>query len=258
MFEYVFVGIYGLEVAMKLLFYRRDYFHSGWNVYDITILAAMLGLSIADGVLAHDNRSVRVVLLFVRVLKLAILFKKVRMLQNIFQIFVLALPSIINLALLLLVVMYVLAVIGIFLFAGTKLQEALDVHANFQNLWTAFLTIFRVATFDGWNDVMHDAMRERTQYFHCVDYPSYSDTQANGGEAVGCGVQYAPIYFVLVILLLPFVFLNIFVAIAVENVIKLTKLSDSVLSDQRLNDFLTAWKKHDPEVPLSFSIIYST
>eukprot|EP00826_Nyctotherus_ovalis_P051097 TRINITY_DN636_c0_g1_i1.p1 TRINITY_DN636_c0_g1~~TRINITY_DN636_c0_g1_i1.p1 ORF type:complete len:441 (-),score=131.58 TRINITY_DN636_c0_g1_i1:149-1471(-) len=158
-----------------------------------------------------------------------------------------SLPSVFNSALLFFLMMYIFAVVGNCFFSDIKLQEYLNAHANFQNIITAFLTLFRISTYDGWNDIMHDAMRERSPSFYCIPNPSYDDIAANGGEAIGCGNRYYAIYFVLSIIIIPYTFLNIFVAIVVGSVIEIAQLSSSVLSDEHLNMFLAVWKRYDPK-----------
>ena len=75
-----------------------------------------------------------------------------------------------------------------------------------------------LTTYEGWNDMMRDTRRGKTKYFHCIEYPRYDDVLANGEKAIGCGVAYASVYFILFILVIPFMFLNIFVAIVVASV----------------------------------------
>ena len=143
--------------------------------------------------------------------------------------------------------MYIFSVIAIALFSDIKLQGSLNKHANFQNIPRAFLTVYRLATYDGWNDIMHDSMREETQYFYCVPSPTYDDVNLNNGDAIGCGYPLAFIYFIFSIIIVPFTFLNIFIAIVIASVMEIATLSESVLSDERLNGFLKAWVQYDPK-----------
>ncbi len=134
------------------------------------------------------------------------------------------------------------------LFAEIKLQSYLEVHANFQNFWYGFLTVFRMSTFDGWNDIMHDVSRQKAQYFDCAYYPNYNDIMNNGGEPNGCGLAYAPIFCAVLELIVTFIFLNLFVAIVVSSMMDITKLSESVLSDDKLQKFQSVWQEFDPNV----------
>eukprot|EP01022_Parablepharisma_sp_SALTPOND_P017475 TRINITY_DN27_c0_g2_i1.p2 TRINITY_DN27_c0_g2~~TRINITY_DN27_c0_g2_i1.p2 ORF type:complete len:498 (-),score=73.78 TRINITY_DN27_c0_g2_i1:69-1562(-) len=239
------MAIYIIEASLKLLFYGYDYFIDGWNIFDFAIIICIILSTIIAK--STDDETITVLMYAFRATKLLVLFKYIKLLQKMFQVIVLALPSIVSFALLLFIMMYLFAIIGVFLFAGIKRQTFIEGHANFDNFWTAFLLVFRMSTLDGWNDLMHDAMRQRAQYFHCIDYPTYDDISANGGDPIGCGVLYSPVYFILVVLILPFMFLNLFIAIVVATIMEITKLSESVLSDEKLGKFLDVWKKYDPD-----------
>jgi len=240
----IFNIIYWIEAILKLIFYGIDYFDSGWNIFDLVVVICITIMHIVTS--QFGNRFDRAIFTICWVAKLSTLFQKVKMLRNIFQIFVLALPSIISVAALLIVVMYIFAVVGIFLFSGVKIQEELNPSCNFQDIFTAFTTIFRISTFDGWVSVMHDASRGISPNFYCVNNPQYADVRENGGDPIGCGLSYAPVYFVIFIIVIPFMFLNILIAIVVESVTEIKNLSESVLSDERLNGFLEVWGKYDP------------
>jgi len=240
----IFNVIYWIEAILKLIFYGRDYFDSGWNCFDLAVVICITIMHIVTNQVGTKFDHTIFTLCWVA--KLCTLFKKVKMLRNIFQIFVLALPSIITVAALLIVVMYIFAVMGIFLFSGVKIQENLGPSCHFQDILTAFTTIFRISTFDGWVDVMHDTSRGFAPNFYCINNPTYSDVVRNGGNPIGCGLPYAPVYFVIFILVIPFMFLNILIAIVVASVTEIKNLSESVLSDERLNVFLEVWGKYDP------------
>ena len=243
--HWIFIVIYIAEASLKIFFYKADYFRNGWNIFDLIIVTLLLITTIVKTASANDV--VEAIIFLIRAFKICVMFKKLKLLHDVFQIFVLALPSVVNLALLLFIMMYMFAIFGICLFSTIKLQSFLDNHANFQNIIKAFLTVYRLSTYDGWNDIMHDTMRVNTQYFYCVDYPTYNDVLANGGDAIGCGFAYASVYFILFILIIPFMFLNIFVAIVVASVMEIAALSESVLSDQKLEEFLNGWTKYDPK-----------
>jgi len=241
----IFEVLFVLEGIMKLVFYGRDYFDSGWNIYDLSTILIVIIMHIITA--ATESRVADILFTISWIFNVITLFNKVIMLKKIFQIFVLSLPSMINLAILLFIIIYIFSVVGISLFSGVKLQSNLNVYAHFQDIITAFITVYRIATYDGWVDIMHDAMRMRNSYFDCVYDPTFADTMAHGGQAIGCGMLYAPIYFVIFILVVPFLFLNVFISIMVSSVTEITSLDESVLSDQRLIEFLDAWKKHDPK-----------
>jgi len=175
------------------------------------------------------------------------LFHRLRILHGIFQVFVLALPSVINSGLLFLLMVYIMAIIGNCFLSDLKFNEFSSEHMNFKDIIPGFLAVFRIATYDGWNDVMYAGTKEKSPSFYCVHNPTYEDYLANGKQTIGCGSKFNSIYYIICILMIPVVFLNIFVAIVVASVTEIAQLSESVLSDERLNQFLSVWGKYDPK-----------
>ena len=80
--------------------------------------------------------------------------------------FIAAIPEMANVAGLLFLGLYIYAILGVFLFAETKLSNA-NYHANFRNFGYALLTLFRMSTGENWNDIMADAARTRSIEFDC-------------------------------------------------------------------------------------------
>lgn len=64
---------------------------------------------------------------------------------------------------------------------------------------------------------MNDCARTRAVNFDCVDSPKYVDIQANGGIPNGCGTGFSIMFFVSFLLIVTFVFLNLFIAIILEG-----------------------------------------
>ena len=148
--NYFFTGIYTLEMIIKMISQKRDYFDDGWNIFDfLIVMSAWFGifaLSVFDlqiGPITTIIRSFRIA----RVLKL---IKRAKNLQKILQTIVIAIPELINVGALLLLFIFLFSVLGVYLFAEIKLQDNLDRHANFQTFWTAALTLFRISTGEDW------------------------------------------------------------------------------------------------------------
>jgi voltage-gated sodium channel len=249
------VAIYLIEAGLKLVFYGMDYFADGWNRYEFITATGLFLMTIICASVEHISPGATIVLLLFRIMKLVVLVRHFSVLKKMWEVFMLALPSVITITLLLLVVMYIFAVIGIFLFQGVKLQDTLNFNNNFQTSFNAFIAIYKMATCDAWLELMYDAGRDRTQYFDCVYYPTYSDVLANGGEVVGCGVPYSTIFCVIVIIVVVMVFLNTFIAVVVGSLLEISKDSESALSDASLAKFLEVWKVHDPKVKLLFKAL---
>eukprot|EP00826_Nyctotherus_ovalis_P044512 TRINITY_DN4808_c0_g1_i12.p1 TRINITY_DN4808_c0_g1~~TRINITY_DN4808_c0_g1_i12.p1 ORF type:complete len:608 (-),score=171.08 TRINITY_DN4808_c0_g1_i12:156-1979(-) len=238
---------YCIEAFLKILFYGKEYFKKGWNLYDFICICGILVFRIFFAAVKIDHDPIIILLTLFRIAKLMSLFRLLKFLRRMFQTMVLATPAAINLAILVILVNYVFAVVGVIFFSTTKLQNDLNGNANFKNLIVGFLTTFRIAAGDSWAVLGHDLMRTKTQYFECMHSPKYEDIQLNGGETNGCGNLLGVIYVCIIVLVMNFIFLNLFMAIVVASMLEISDLSDSVLSDKILHTFQHTWSKYDPD-----------
>ncbi len=125
----------------------RDFFKKGWNVFDFIIVVVSL-IPLDDSEYALIARMLR---LF-RVMRLISFIPELRVLVS---ALITALPRMGYVALLMFIIFYLYAVIGNLLFS----------HIN-PTLWgdlgISLLTLFRVATFEDWTDVMYETMEVYT------------------------------------------------------------------------------------------------
>jgi len=133
-----------IEIVIRYLAYpnKKRFFHSGWNIFDTVIVIGSLIPSGGSGVLLA--RLLRVF----RVLRLVSMVPELRLLIN---ALLKAIPRMGYIALLMFVIFYIYAAIGSMFF-----------HPINEVLWgdvsISMLTLFRVATFEDWTDVMYETM----------------------------------------------------------------------------------------------------
>lgn len=84
------------------------------------------------------------------------LFRKTKSLKDIFEAFIFALPAMANVGVLLLLLIFIYAILGMYLFAEVKFVGVINDHANFQYIGTAFLTLIRITTGDTWTMLLRD------------------------------------------------------------------------------------------------------
>lgn len=127
-------------------------------------------------------------------------------------------PALTNIGGLLLLFLYIYSVLGVFLFAEVQLQNTLKIHANFQSFGIAFLTLLRSSTGEAWDSIMMDTVRQRNIMFQCSDEDfDYDVYEQNGYQTTGCGSQAGIIFFMTYFLMVPLIFLNLFIAIILEG-----------------------------------------
>jgi len=176
MLDYAVTLFFVMEISIRMAAEDRlrDFFKKGWNIFDFIIVVVSL-IPLDDSEYALIARMLR---LF-RVMRLISFIPELRVLVS---ALISALPRMGYVALLMFIIFYLYAVIGNMLYA--ELNPVL-----WGDLGISLLTLFRVATFEDWTDVMYEAM---TLY------------------------GWSWIYFITFIFFSAFVFLNMMIGIVVE------------------------------------------
>ena len=150
------MGIFAvLDVAVTLIFLveivirmlaegnLKRFFRQGWNVFDFVIVVASL-IPVDDSEAALLGRLLRIF----RVLRLVSMIPELRVLLS---AFVKAIPRMGYVSLLMFIIFYIYAAMGSMFFH--------DINPDlWDNITISMLTLFRVATFEDWTDVMYETM----------------------------------------------------------------------------------------------------
>lgn len=122
---------------------RRRFFHDGWNVFDtIVVVGSLIPIEDSEAVLL--GRLLRVF----RVLRLVSVVPELR---SLISALLLAIPRMGYIALLMFIIFYIYGAMGAMFFS--EIDETL-----WGDVAIAMLTLFRVATFEDWTDVMYATM----------------------------------------------------------------------------------------------------
>ncbi|MGD2084257.1 MAG: ion transporter [Chromatiales bacterium] len=134
-----------LEILIRMAAERglKAFFTKGWNVFDFVIVTASL-IPVDESEMALLGRLLRIF----RVLRLVSIIPELRVLLN---AFVRSLPRLGYVALLMFIIFYIYAAMGSIFFG--RINPEL-----WGNISVAMLTLFRVATFEDWTDVMYETM----------------------------------------------------------------------------------------------------
>ena len=196
-----FVTIYFVfELAIKMVAEKKflNFFKSGWNVFDFVIVVITL--------LPLESSNFAAIARLMRVFRILRLFTARPELKAIIDMLIKAIPSIIDIVILMFIIFYIYAIIGSFFFVDLP-----------SGLWKDFLvsmlTLFRVLTFEDWTDVMYEAMEV---------YP------------------WAWVYFVSFVIIAAFVFFNLFVAVIIGEMQKLqeAEMKEEIHEDSKKLDVL--------------------
>lgn len=143
--DYTITVFFVIEISVRFLAEptKRDFFKSGWNVFDTLIVTISL-IPINDSELAYVARLIRIF----RVLRMVSVIPELRHLLN---SLLKALPQLGYVALMMFIIVYIFAAIGTTLFA--EVNDFL-----WGDIAVSMLTLFRVMTFEDWTDVMYETM----------------------------------------------------------------------------------------------------
>ena len=146
----------------------------------------------------------------------------------------------INVVLLLTLFMFIFSCVAMNLFANIKHGELLNTDANFMTFFMSFNTMWRMSTGESFNGIMHD-IRIREPY---CDKNVGGVVDPNSGN---CGIDSVPqFFFILMFTLLNYVFLNMVMAIVLDNFGDTQALAQCKFQPEHLEDFQEAWQKLDP------------
>ena len=128
----LFMGIFIVEMFLKIYALKKKFFESGWNIFDLVIVVCS----------SIPSASAFIVL---RTFRLFRLFKYVHhfsKMHNLVEVFIELLPTFVSFIAVSAIFSYVFAIIAVSLFG--------DVFAAFSTLGASMFTLLQVFTLDGW------------------------------------------------------------------------------------------------------------
>jgi hypothetical protein len=237
--NYTFSVIFLFEFVVKVIAYGILYFGDNWCRFDFfLVLVSIFDLTteFVDADLPVNPTILRVcrVMRIARILRLM----KGQWAEDLRKLLVTVKNSLAqagNLGLLMLLLYFISACLGIELFGRLACTEAnpcegMNNKANFEHFFIALLTLFRLSTGDNWNGILKDALREPPIVTPC-NYALDCETDCSGGNncCAGCDPSadckenccanafMSVIYFVFFILAAQFVMLNLVVAVLMKE-----------------------------------------
>jgi hypothetical protein len=124
--------VFNLEMFLKLISLKWEYFYSNWNIFDmIIVISADIGILMDYLGASARLTTVVIVLRAFRILRIVRLLRKFDSIRVIVATAINILPSIINIMALFLLALYIFACVGVNLFATTKPRVWIDTKFNF-------------------------------------------------------------------------------------------------------------------------------
>lgn len=146
--------IFTLEISLKLVSYRHQFFTKAWNLFDLIIIG-MAWLPITGPL--HILRTLRIL----RTIRLVKTIPKLRM---IIESLIRSIPSIGWIIVLLFMIFYIFAVIGTDMYSD-------DFPEYFGDLGKSFFTLFQVMTLESWSSGIARPMMDKMPYSYVFFVP---------------------------------------------------------------------------------------
>ncbi|CAB1452635.1 unnamed protein product [Pleuronectes platessa] len=219
MLNLIFTVLFTVEMILKLMAFKaRGYFGDPWNVFDFVIVIGsvvdvilsevdkhvmvaqqLIGASRTSSqdletnpmqvIAASENASVSITFFrLFRVMRLVKLLNRSEGIRNLLWTFIKSFQALPHVALLIIMLFFIYAVIGMQIFGKVALVDGTQVNRNnnFQTFPQAVLMLFRCATGEAWQEVMMASM-----------YGKKCDPKSDflPGEEFTCGSNFAVFYF---------------------------------------------------------------
>jgi hypothetical protein len=231
--NYIFTLIFSAEFVLKLTGMGKQYFYYGWNIFDFSlVILSWVGEAFTLGGLASLFRVFRVA-------RMIRLIRSQKGLLNLFKTLLFSLPALVNIGCIVFLFMFIFSCISMNLFANVKLQDNLNENANFQTFFRSFNTLWRVATGESYNALMHDAQIQ----------PPYCDPYKGGAvdpNTGNCGFpEVSPILFCFIMVFINYMLLNLLIAVILDNFTETQSLSNNAITDEHFESFDKAWNMFD-------------
>jgi voltage-gated sodium channel len=141
--DLIVIALFTIEITLKIISNGKKpwmYFSDPWNVFDFIIVAICL-IPFNDTHYFAVFRILRVL----RILRMITVFPKLKL---IISALLKSIPSMGYVIMLIGILFYVYAIVGVFVFGATDPMHFGDLHH-------AFVTLFKVLTLEGWTDIMN-------------------------------------------------------------------------------------------------------
>ena len=196
-------------MILKIVAYKfKYYWHVHWNKFDMTIVVVSVITLIYEELFPPKVTHVNEALKFdgmhmnsdskyysvVRIIRISRLLKMIRTfkgLRAMLKTLYLSLPNLANTSMLLLLIFFVFTIAGMSLFGEMTFGNFITKNANFTTFYYGFMTLFRSATGESWNGIMHECLNQEGSI--------------------------ASYYWITYMLITFFIFINIFIAVIYEN-----------------------------------------
>ncbi|XP_066212111.1 voltage-dependent L-type calcium channel subunit alpha-1F isoform X4 [Saccopteryx leptura] len=244
----VFTGLFTVEMVLKIIAFKpKHYFADAWNTFDaLIVVGSIVDIAVTEvnngghlGESSEDSSRISITFFrLFRVMRLVKLLSKGEGIRTLLWTFIKSFQALPYVALLIAMIFFIYAVIGMQMFGKVALQDGTQINRNnnFQTFPQAVLLLFRCATGEAWQEIMLATLPGN----RCDPESDFGP-----GEEFTCGSNFAIAYFISFFMLCAFLIINLFVAVIMDNFDYLTR-DWSILGPHHLDEFKRIWSEYDP------------
>nr|XP_046200171.1 voltage-dependent L-type calcium channel subunit alpha-1D-like isoform X2 [Oncorhynchus gorbuscha] len=236
----IFTALFTIEMVIKLLALRTHGGDEDGEAIEAAAKAAAVAVPGAPPGAKKESGKVSITFFrLFRVLRLVKLLSKGEGIRTLLWTFVKSLQALPYVGLLIAMIFFIYAVIGMQTFGKIAIDDNSHINRNnnFQTFFMSVLLLFRCATGEQWQEIMLAALPGR----RCDPESDFEP-----GEESMCGSNLAYIYFISFFMLCAFLIINLFIAVIMDNFEYLTR-DWTVLGTHHLDEFKRVWSDYDPE-----------
>ncbi|XP_030915597.1 sodium channel protein type 5 subunit alpha [Geospiza fortis] len=238
--NYFFVAVFTAECVLKILAFRHYYFGSGWNVFDFSVvILSIVSLGVSEVFRSFFSPTVLRTLRLARVGRILRIVRKARGIRTLLFALLMSLPALVNIGLLLFLIMFIYAIVGMANFACLPQDGGIDDIFNFKTFCGSILCLFQITTSAGWDSLLAPVLKESDK---CALQVNVKGTEKNNCVNKGFGI----LYFVSYVIISFLIVVNMYIAVILENFNVATEESTDPLCEDDFDMFYETWAKFDP------------
>ncbi|NWS56287.1 SCN5A protein, partial [Chunga burmeisteri] len=239
--NFVFVAIFTGECVIKILALRHYFFTSGWNIFDLAVVVlSLVSIGLSEGFRTLFSPTLLRIFRLARIGRILRLIRKARGIRTLLFALLMSLPALFNIGLLLFLVMFIYAIVGMTNFACLGWEGGIDNLFNFQTFDSSILCLFQITTSAGWDGLLVPLLKRSDS---CAPNLNLTGEQKKNCSNKEVGI----LFFVSYVIISFLIVVNMYIAVILENFSVATEESTDPLCEDDFDMFYETWGKFDPQ-----------
>ncbi|XP_063070137.1 sodium channel, voltage-gated, type I-like, alpha [Engraulis encrasicolus] len=239
----VFIVLFTSECVLKMFALRHYFFTISWNVFDfIVVILSIVGMFLAEVIEQYFfSPTLFRVIRLARIGRILRLIKSAKGIRTLLFALMMSLPALFNIGLLLFLVMFIYAILGMSFFAYVKKEDGIDDMFNFETFGNSMICLFQITTSAGWDGLLSPMLNRPPDCNETIEYPGSQHKGDCGNPPLGIA------YFVSYVIICFLIVINMYIAVILENFSVATEESAEPLGEDDFEMFYEVWEKFDPK-----------